>query len=173
MTNTATNTATTEPKLPSKMERCKALYDEVFAPGYDLEGKSQRAVFIKRAIEELGMSKNGANTYYQNISNAKRGQPLYKYNRYEGKGSRTEGEEGKKPEAKEDTGLGLPPVAAPTKSQVKAAESTAMGSARDLSQRWQLKNPEGVVVNSFSSRDKVKRAVVAAGEGFTWADANE
>lgn len=170
MTNAATNAAT-ETKQPSKMDQCKALYDEVFAPGYDLEGKSQRAVFIKRAIDELGMTKNGANTYYQNISNAKRGQPLYKYNRYEGKGTR-EGGEGKAPAAEEDTGLGLPPVAAPTKSQVKAAESTAIGSARDLSQRWQLKNPEGEVVNSFSSRDKVKRAAVQAGEGFTWVDAN-
>lgn len=170
-----TTNAAPAPKVPSKMELCKALYKEVFAKDYDLQGKSQRAVFIARAQSELGMTKNGANTYYQNISNAERGGELYKYNKYERKGKAAP-----KANADDENNTGLPPVAgtpapkpAPTKAQVKAAEGQANKTGADISQRWQLKDPKGNVVNSFSSREKAKKASIQAGAGYTWSDRDE
>ena len=48
---------TTETKAPTKAELAMAIY---------LEVDGVRAAFIKRAMEELGMSKPGASTYHQN-----------------------------------------------------------------------------------------------------------
>jgi len=158
--------ATPEAKAPSKMDICKALYAEVFAPGYDLGGKSQRAVFIKRAQEEKGMTKNGANTYYQNISNATRGKGLYKYNKYVGKaGSKSEAK-ATPGAAPAEAGLDLPGGPAVTKTDVKNAELQAAKTATDLTLRWQLLDGEEVV-NSFATRNEAKKAAVG---GLTWAD---
>lgn len=175
--NTATNTAPVDTapaaapaeKAPSKMAICKALYDEVFAPGYDLGGKSQRAVFIARAMAEKGMTKNGANTYYQNISNAARGKGLYKYNKYVGKaGSKSETA---KTEAKPagEAGLDLPGATSvpPTKASIKTAEDQAGKTTADLTKRWQVLDGTEVV-QSFDTRNAAKKAAVG---GLTWADA--
>lgn len=157
-----------EAKTPSKMEICKELYDEVFAPGYDLGGKSQRAVFIARAIAEKGMTKNGANTYYQNISNAKRGKGLYKYNKYVGKAGSKSAEAGKAGADKtEEAGLDLPGNTGPTKSEIKKLEEQAASTAKDLTKRWQLLD-DGQVIDSFDTRNQAKKAAVG---GLTWADA--
>lgn len=89
MTTTETNTMTTEntaataetaaPKAPSKMELSRPLFNEIHAEGYVLsEGsKSARSEFVTRAQKELGLTKAGAATYFQNLSNEKAGKPLY------------------------------------------------------------------------------------------------
>lgn len=81
-TMTTENTATTEaaaPKAPSKMELSRPLFNEIHAEGYVLrEGsKSARSEFVTRAQDELGLTKAGAATYYQNLTNEKAGKPLY------------------------------------------------------------------------------------------------
>lgn len=156
--------AATKPK--SKMELCEELFNEVFKPGYDLGGKSQRAVFIARAMAEKGMTKNGANTYYQNLSNAARGKGKYKYNKYVGKaGSKSDAAKTTKPEA--EAGLDLPGAGAgPTKAGIKAAEQQAGKTTADLTKRWHVLDGTEVV-NSFDTRNAAKKAAVG---GLTWAD---
>lgn len=152
-----------EVKAKSKMAECKELYDEVFAKGYDLGGKSQRAVFIARAQAEKGMTKSGANTYYQNLSNAARGKPLYKYNKYVGKAGSKSSEA---PKNDAEAGLDLPGATSPTKASIKAAELQAGKTTADLTQRWQVLD-DGEVVNSFSTRNAAKKAATG---GLTWVD---
>lgn len=166
MTNTTPAAApeATPAKAPSKMELCSKLYHEVFAKGYDLGGKSQRAVFIQRAIAELGMTKNGANTYYQNLSNAARGLGKYKYNKYVSKAG-SKADTGDKA-GSTDAGLDLPGSGKPSKGAVAAAEKAAAKTATDLTQRWQVLDGTEVV-NSFSTRSAAKKAAV---NGLTWAD---
>ena len=66
----------------SKMQQAQAIYNEVYAKGYDLQGKSERAVFMDRVVAELGMTKHGANTYHQNLRNMNvHGKSLYEYNK--------------------------------------------------------------------------------------------
>ena len=158
-------------KGPSKMAICEELYKEVFTPGYDLGGKSQRAVFIARAIAEKGMTKNGANTYYQNLSNAARGKGKYKYNKYVGKaGSKSaEAKTTAAPTTPAETGLDLPGSGAPvvSKADIKNAEALAAKTTIDLSLRWQVLDGEEVV-NSFATRAEAKKAAV---NGLTWSDA--
>lgn len=55
MSTETTNVEVT--KVPTKAELAMAIYTEV---------EGVRAEFIKRCIEELGMSKAGASTYHQN-----------------------------------------------------------------------------------------------------------
>lgn len=153
-------------KAPSKMAKCEALYNEVFKPGYDLGGKSQRAVFIKRAMEELEMTKNGANTYYQNLSNAARGKGKYKYNKYVGKaGSKSEAKGQAEP--KGEDGLDLPGGATIGKSDVELAEAAALKTAADLSKRWQVLDDDKVVA-SYDTRNAAKKAATG---GLVWRDA--
>lgn len=84
-TNTAANTEAQAPAAPvtkSKMDHSRVLFAEIYAPGYKLKmegAKSQRSEFVKRAMAEFGATKNGAATYFQNLSNEAKGQPLYKY----------------------------------------------------------------------------------------------
>lgn len=54
--------------MKSKMQLCMDLYAEITTPGYNLNGQSPRSVFVTRCVAENGMTKNGANTYYQNIA---------------------------------------------------------------------------------------------------------
>lgn len=86
-TNVAANTAATTPAAEpaavlTKMDHARKLFAEVYSQGYKfkVEGsKSQRNEFVKRAIAEFGMTKNGAATYFQNLSNEAKGEKLYKY----------------------------------------------------------------------------------------------
>lgn len=85
-TNTAANTEAQAPAAPakemSKMDHSRILFAEIYAPGYKLKmegAKSQRSEFVKRAMAEFAATKNGAATYFQNLSNEAKGQPLYKY----------------------------------------------------------------------------------------------
>jgi hypothetical protein len=175
MTNTnAQNTATT--KTPSKMDLARPIFNEIYAPGYKLsEGvKSQRAEFIKRAQAEIGMTANGAATYFQNLSNQAKGDPLYKYN-------------GKKKAAEQTT-------EAPTVGEVKTAEDAtnatatqaidaanaqaSTGPSNDSDEvtaigehRWMVVNAAGEEINSFPSRAK---AITAAKElNLDWQDRND
>lgn len=166
-TSTTAATTTPEAKAPSKMQRCETLYEEVFAPGYDLGGKSQRAVFIARAIAEVGMSQAGANTYYQNLSNASRGKGKYKYNKYQSKAGSKADSAGKTEAKGSEGGVDLPGSNV-TKGAIAAAEKQAVKTTADLTKRWQVKDGEGNVVNSFDTRSAAKSA---ATDGLTWHDA--
>ena len=69
--------------LLSKMDQAKVIYDEVYGnKDYDLQGKSQRAVFIERAMDEAGLTDAGARSYLQNLRNVHvHGKSLYEYNK--------------------------------------------------------------------------------------------
>lgn len=76
----AENTAAT-PKAPSKMDQAKELYAKIKTETL-AEGDSVRKQFIARAQSEIGLTKAGAITYYNNIRGAaEAGKPLY----YKGK----------------------------------------------------------------------------------------
>lgn len=159
-------------KAPSKMELCRIVFKEIYAEGYDLKGDSQRQCFIKRTMAEHGISKHCANTYFQNLSNEAAGKPLYKYNTYQSKkpkaGAAAGGEAGQDlPGASSTPAPAAKP--APTKAQVKAAEKGANKTANDLTKRWQLKDGDGNVINSFDTRKEAKDAA-DADPVATWAD---
>lgn len=173
MTNAATaqtNVAdeaveTAQAKPLSKMDICTKIYNEVFAPGYDLKGKGQRANFIARAKDEAAMSQSGANTYYQNLSNAARGLGKYKYNKYESKkGSKASTAA---PTAPAEEGSDLPGAGAINRSTLANLETQAKDTIRDLGKRWKVQNEAGEVVNSFDTRAKAKEA---ATEGLKVVD---
>ncbi len=145
----ATTETTTEVKAPSKMMLASELYDKVFGKGFDLAGKSQRARFIELAQSEIGLTKAGANTYFQNLSNKARGDKLYKYNTSPKKAVETTTDGGAGSPAKE-------PAKKPTKAAVKAAEAKASAVTVDLSKRWQVCNSKGTCVNSFSTKAKAE-----------------
>ncbi len=141
-TNTQATAPAPEAKAPTKMELAKKLYDEIYGAGYDLEGKSQRQVFIARAQAEIGLTKAGANTYFQNLSNEARGQGRYKYNTYEAK-PKAEGTAG-------GSEADLPGSKAPTKAAVRKAEAQVTA---DLTKRWVVWNTKkDMAVNSFGTK---------------------
>ena len=61
---------TTEIKAPTKAELAQKIYEEV---------NGVRADFMKRAMEELGMSKPGASTYHQNCKTKANGGKVKSY----------------------------------------------------------------------------------------------
>lgn len=90
MTTPATNVAETTdtnaaaaapvaPAVPSKMDKAKPLFAGLRDGSIEVdEGKSQRATFIARAqLPEIGMTKNGAATYWQNLVSLEKGGKLY------------------------------------------------------------------------------------------------
>lgn len=139
-------TAQAQVKAPSKMSRAIALYDEIHAPGYKLDGKTQRAVFIERSQKECDLTKNGAGTYYQNISDHKNhGKGLYHRNK---------------------------PAKKATKAQVKTAEAAVLLALPHLvAHRWMVVNGEGVEVNNFKSRSEAQN--FAKVNDLKWADRNK
>lgn len=126
----------------NKMELAAAIFNEVFTRGYDLQGKTQRAAFIDRAMVEIPMTKHGAGTYYQNLSNKANGQKLYKYNK-----------------TKKKT----------TVAEVKQAEAQIIALLAHLpKERWMVLDENGVEVNNFATRTKAQD--FAKVNGFKWAD---
>lgn len=84
MTTAATNVADTTnaapaaPAAPSKMDLCKPLFSGLKDGSIALiEGKSARATFISKAVDDLGLTKNGAATYWQNLTSLDKGGKLY------------------------------------------------------------------------------------------------
>lgn len=67
------------PVVPSKMDKAKPLFFGLKDGSIALdEGKSARATFIARAqLPEIGMTKNGAATYWQNLVSLDKGGKLY------------------------------------------------------------------------------------------------
>lgn len=130
-------------KQTSKMQQAIVLFNEINTRGYQLNGKTQRAVFIERAMQEVGLSKNGAATYFQNISNkVNKGMKLYHYNK---------------------------PAKKVTKSTVKAAEEQVLLALPLLEKhRWMAIDENGVEVNSFTVRSKAQE--FAKVNGYKWAD---
>lgn len=73
------NTETAAPAVPSKMDKAKVLFAGLRDGSIPLaEGKSARATFIATAQEpEIGATKNGAATYWQNLVSLEKGGKLY------------------------------------------------------------------------------------------------
>lgn len=66
------------PKEPSKMEKARVLFNTI--AGETLaEGDSARKQFISRGQSEIGLTKAGAITYYNNLRNEAKGGKLYAY----------------------------------------------------------------------------------------------
>lgn len=81
-TTTDTNAAAAAPAapvVPSKMDKAKILFAGLRDGSIALaEGKSARATFIAEAQNaEIGMTKNGAATYWQNLVSKEKGGKLY------------------------------------------------------------------------------------------------
>ena len=77
----AANAATAVPVVPappSKMDLCKPLFFGLKDGSVALiEGKSARATFISKAVDDLEMTKAGAATYWQNLTSLDKGGKLY------------------------------------------------------------------------------------------------
>lgn len=126
-------TATITPiKKVTKMALGKILFAEIFTPGYDLKGKTQRAEFIERGMAEHEFTKHGAGTYFQNLTNLAAGKPLYKYNKT-------------KPKAKPTT-----------KADVVAMEAQLLLLTHQASERWMAVNEEGVEIHNFKTRTEAQ-----------------
>lgn len=121
-------TEVAEIKKVTKMSLAKALFKEIFTPGYDLKGKTQRAEFIARAIAEHEFTKHGAGTYFQNLTNLAAGKPLYKYN------------------------VTKPKAAKATVETVKELENQVLLLTHQAAERWMAVNAEGQEVNNFKTR---------------------
>ena len=134
-------------KQVSKMQLARVIFTEVFTRGYNLEGKTQRAVFIERCIAEIGLTKNGASTYYQNISNqVNKGMKLYHYNKSSKKKV--------------------------TKQEVVQAEQSIMMMLPLLEKhRWMVVDNNDQEVNCFSSRTKAQE--FAKVNELKWKDRNK
>lgn len=140
----------------SKMSQAIVLFGEIHTQGYPLNGDTQRAVFIKRAMAEIvdpktgqvNCSKHCAATYFQNISNhVNKGQPLYKYNKYKAKGTKA------------------------TKADVAEAEAQVLLALPHLAkERWMVLDG-ATEVNNFKSREEAK--TYAKDHGLKWADRNK
>lgn len=66
------------PKAPSKMDKARDLYNKLKADDFTVpEGSSIRKEFISAAQANIGLTKNGAITYYNNLQNEAKGKPLY------------------------------------------------------------------------------------------------
>lgn len=134
-------------KPVSKMSQARVIFDQVFTRGYNLNGKTQRSVFIERCMNEIGMTKNGASTYYQNISNqVNKGMKLYAYN---------------KPSSKKKV----------TKQEVVQAEQKLLALPLLSKERWMVVDEKGQEVNCFSSRTKAQ--TFAKDNGMKWLDRNK
>lgn len=134
-------------KPVSKMSQARVIFDQVFTRGYNLNGKTQRSVFIERCMNEIGMTKNGASTYYQNISNqVNKGMKLYAYN---------------KPSTKKKV----------TKQEVVQAEQKLLALPLLSKERWMVVDEKGQEVNCFSSRTKAQ--TFAKDNGMKWLDRNK
>ena len=77
-TNAAATAPVAAPKEPSKMEKARVLFNTI--AGETLaEGDSARKQFISRGQSEIGLTKAGAITYYNNLRNEAKGGKLYAY----------------------------------------------------------------------------------------------
>lgn len=160
-TNAAATTEQQAPAKPkSKMEHARELWAEIYTPGYKfkIEGaKSHRNEFIKRAIKEFGMTQNGAATYFQNLSNEAKGEPVYKYNKTKGKGT-TKGQAadatGTLEQTTNEAGKGL--VEETNKDQTNA--EGAIGKFR-----WMVINEASEELSSWPTRSLAQNAAKEIG----------
>lgn len=143
--NNTAPAATTEAAPMTKMDHSRILFAEIYAPGYKLKmegAKSQRSEFVKRAMAEFGATKNGAATYFQNLSNEAKGQPLYKYS---AKKKDVQTAEGQLNQTTDTAAANLPkPEAADNNNSVAEGEPGAF--------RWTCVNEADEEVASFPIR---------------------
>lgn len=171
MTTTNTAAQTTEAQAPAapmtKMDHARKLWKEIYTPGYvfKIEGaKSQRNEFIKRAIKEFGMTQNGAATYFQNLSNEAKGEPVYKYNKTKGKGTT-------KAQTADATGTLEQTTGEAGKALTEQTNKDRTSTEGEVGKfRWMVLNEAGEELSSWATRSQ---ATAAAKEvGATWADRN-
>lgn len=166
-TNTAVATQTQEQaKAPSKMDHARKLFAEIYTAGYKFKipgAKSQRNEFIKRAIAEFGMTQAGAATYFQNLTNEAKGEPVYKYNKGKKKAATTTGEAGAAAGALNETtnqaGAALPGA----QSKDMSEEAGAIGKFR-----WIVQNAAGEELSSHPTRSEAQTK--AKELNCDWAD---
>lgn len=158
MTTTNTPAATTTApaaEAPTKMDHAKKLFNEIFTPGYKFkhqDAKSQRGEFIKRAMAEFGMTKAGAGTYYQNLSNnIHKGEKLYKYT----------------PKKKGDV-AGAEGQLKTTTAQADASKDLTPNGGDIGKFRWIVENAEGTELESWATRSEAQGR--AKELGVEWAD---
>ncbi|MNB96523.1 hypothetical protein D3C75_437240 [compost metagenome] len=169
---TTTNAATTQTqeqapaKALTKMDHARVLFAEIYTAGYKFRipnAKSQRNEFIKRAINEFGMTQAGAATYFQNLTNEAKGEPVYKYNKTKGKGKTTTTEAGAATGALNETtnqaGAALPG----DQNKDQSAEAGAIGKFR-----WMVQNAAGEELSSHPTRSEAQAK--AKELGCDWAD---
>lgn len=77
-TKTARNNTPANEKV-SAMAIAKDIYGRINAEGYKPTEKSTRQEFLRLVQSEAGLTPSGASTYWQNLQNEARGEPLYKY----------------------------------------------------------------------------------------------
>lgn len=166
-TNNTAAVETTEQQAPakSKVAYARELWAEIYTPGYKfkIEGaKSHRNEFIKRAINEFGMTQNGAATYFQNLSNAAKGEPLYKYSK--GKGKKTT-----KAETADATGTLEQTTAEAGKGLVEEANNDKTSGEGVIGKfRWMVTNAAGEELSSWPIRSTAQAE--AKKIGAEWAD---
>lgn len=156
--NTAANTEAQAPAAPmTKMDHSRILFKEIYTAGYKFKiatAKSQRSEFIGRAMNEFGATKAGAATYFQNLSNLAKGEPLYKYT------------------AKKKTVPGAEGQLADTTGQAgKAADTDLNNSAGEGeigAHRWTCMNEAGEEIASYPIRKTAQEYVKT--NGGSWGD---
>lgn len=91
--------------VPSKMDKAKVLFAGLRDGSIALaEGKTARATFIAQAQEaDIGMTKNGAATYWQNLVSKEKGGKLYPHTAKTTKKADAAPADGKESEAAETT----------------------------------------------------------------------
>lgn len=160
MTNAAATTPAVTEKPKSKMELARPLYKEIYTEGYQLKAegaKSQRGEFVKRAMAEIGLTKHGAATYFQNLSNESRGMPTYKHSKKTGSKASTT-------------------VADATGQLTQTTEEAADANSKVATEgeigkyRWLVTNAAGEELSSWPTRSKAQ-AEAKAIEG-EWTDRN-
>ncbi len=118
---------------PSKMDKAKTLFAGLNDNSIPvLEGKSARATFITKAQEpEIGMTKSGAATYWQNLTSAAKGGKLYPHT-----GSKKKAADAKADDKTDDKGEAAPAGESAEerlKAEEHAEEVAANGNDEDLS----------------------------------------
>lgn len=161
-TNAAAQTQE-QAKVMTKMDHARVLFGEIYTEGYKfkIEGaKSHRNEFIKRAIKEFGMTQAGAATYFQNLTNEAKGEPVYKYNKTKKKGTTT-GEAGAAAGALNETTNQAGKALAEETNNDKTESEGAVGKFR-----WMVVNEADEELSSWPIRSTAQAEAKKIGAKF-------
>lgn len=149
----------TQRVIMSKSHASEMIFREEMAKDAASEEKSVRQRYIARVMSEIGLSKNGAATYFQNEKNRDRGEDKYKHN----KASRVRAKQ------REDANKSK-------EEQTAKVEEKATEEAKEI-HRWQvvLKDTRALV-DSFTGRkaaQEFNKEQKAAGVETVMVDGNK